>query len=186
MEEVSLENKKDTMSTITNAVNVLAIGDEEETSESNNLAPISKQKRFQMRYEKHLSILLNGGRPLSSDCKKWNSYEYFSVASIKEENQPRRYHFRCSRKRDFRSGEIFNGPTFKAQHVMDEVRKVLKDENWISEYVIETPLKGKTEADACYNCDQYIQNVASYAMGAAYQRIFLFVLHLHKEYMKNN
>lgn len=112
----------------------------------------------------------------------WSKVDRFAAASIKEGNQPRRYHFYIVHGNNYKPGEIISGPVFDGKAIMKTVKNRLKEENWISENVIETPLKTKIDGKDYCSFDQYIQQVVSEALETESPKIFRFLQYLHRNY----
>lgn len=104
----------------------------------------------------------------------------FGVSSIKKDNQPRRYYFYIVHGNIYKPGDIFSGPAFDGKAIMNTVKNRLKEENWISQNVIETPLKTKFDRSLYYSSDQFIQQVVSDALNSEEPRIFKFLQYLHR------
>ncbi|TDG42655.1 hypothetical protein AWZ03_010922 [Drosophila navojoa] len=161
-----VEGKSD-VTEITSATKVLSIGDDESPEREKN----RNTDILQENLRKHLCQLLTGSRtPIDVDVD-WDKVDRFGVASIKEDNQPRRYHFYVLHGNNYKPGEISSGPVFDGNAMMEIVRKRLKEENWISKNVIETPLKAKLGSEP-YASDQYIQQIVSEALYGESPRIF--------------
>lgn len=64
---------------------------------------------------------------------------------------------------------------------MDELKKLLSEENWIGDNVIETPLSGKVSREY-YNCDSYIQHIVSQALGAVTNRLLAYISYMQKKH----
>lgn len=113
--------------------------------------------------------------------ENWDTVEVFSAASVQEGDRPRRYYFYCSRGRPLYRSVIISGPTYRAKLVMDELKKLLSEENWIGDNVIETPLSGKVSREY-YNCDSYIQHIVSQALGAVTNRLLAYISYMQKKH----
>lgn len=101
----------------------------------------------------------------------------FGAASIKENNKPRQYHFYAQKgSSGWKSHTIISIPTFNAK------RNRLREENWISESVIETPLRTNVDSSIYYGSDQYIQTIVSEALHAESKRLLNFVKYLHRNH----
>ncbi|XP_030570017.1 uncharacterized protein LOC115769348 [Drosophila novamexicana] len=186
MEEFNTETEKETeVATITRKAKVLAIGGEECSTKK---PPSFKYNanNFQEDFRKHLCLLLTGSRKTIEVVEDWDLVERFTAASIKEDNQPRRYHFSCQKGNSYPRGTFISGPTFNPMEVMALLRKRLKEEKWISKNVIETPLKTKIVGKKYYGSDQYIQEVVSEALDVEMMRIFKFVQYLQYSHRESN
>ncbi|KRF79650.1 uncharacterized protein Dvir_GJ26039 [Drosophila virilis] len=186
MEEFNAETDKETeVATITCKAKVLAIGGEEYSTKK---PPSFKYdvNNFKEDFRKHLCLLLTGSRRTITVVEDWDLVERFTAASIKEDNQPRRYHFSCQKGHSYPRGMLISGPTFNPMEVMALVRKRLKKEKWISRDVIETPLKTKIGGKKNYGSDQYIQEVVLEALGVEMKRTFKFVQYLQHSHRESN
>ncbi|XP_064551912.1 uncharacterized protein LOC135437779 [Drosophila montana] len=185
MEEFNAETEKETVATITCKAKVLAIGDEECFTKK---PPSFKYNvnNFQEDFRKHFCLLLTGSRKTVDVVGDWDAVEKFGAASIKEDNQPRRYHFFRQKGNSYPRGTMIFGPTFNAMEVMALVRKRLKEEKWISNNVIETPLKTKIGGKKYYGSDHYIKEVVSEALDVETRRTFKFVQYLQYLHRESN
>ncbi|XP_064551915.1 uncharacterized protein LOC135437781 [Drosophila montana] len=185
MEKDNAETKKEEeVATITSKTKVLAIGDEDEEYPKNKQLPAKYNMNFLREdFRKHLCLLLTGNRTPIDVVEDWNAVGRFGAASIKEDNQPRRYHFSCGRGNSFSTGEIISGPVLNAAEALNLVKNRLKTENWISSNVIETPLKTKVSRpdNPFYGSDQYIQGIVSDALDAEKVKLIKFLRYLHRE-----
>ncbi|XP_060658207.1 uncharacterized protein LOC132792757 [Drosophila nasuta] len=187
MESVNTEHDKDSsaaMSAVTSKTKVLAIGDSEESSTDNKR--ISKYDRYNFRedFKSHLGYLLVGTRNPIDVIDDWDIVWRFGASVQDKGNHVRRYRFHCVKGNSWLPGTLINGPALCGREVMDVVRKQLKEENWVSDNAIETPFK-TPHSKEYYNCDQYIQHVVSVALNSQISKLFLYLLHLHREYVKN-
>ncbi|KAH8299321.1 hypothetical protein KR044_000388 [Drosophila immigrans] len=163
---------------------VLAIGDPGESSTENKRTPMYDRHNFQADFRTHLSYLLVGSRSPIDVVEDWNTVWQFSASVVKKGNHVRRYRFHYVKGSSWLPGILISGPAISGREALDEVKKRLSEENWISENEIETPLKTKLGKEY-YNCDQYIQRVVSAALDAQHGKLFLYLLHLHREYVKD-
>ncbi|KRF79651.1 uncharacterized protein Dvir_GJ26649 [Drosophila virilis] len=179
-----MEHREEEAATITSKTKVLAIGDGNEEYPKNKQLPAKDDVHFfREDFTKRLCLLLTGNPTPIHVVKDWDLVQRFGAASIKKDNQPRRYHFVCGRGNSYSTGEIISGPVFNAVDVLNIVKNRLKAENWISTNVIETPLKTKVSRahDPFYGSDQYIQGIVSDALHAEDVKLFKFLLYLHRE-----
>lgn len=161
---------------------VLSIGDDDCLS-TNKPEENYNYDSFRDDFRKHLCVILTGIKTPIDVTIDWNLVDRFGAASIKEGNQPRQYHFYGQRGNSgWRSHMIISGPTFNAKEVFKNVRNRLKEENWISENVIETPLRTKVGGGAHFGSDQYIQKIVSDALNAESKRLLKFIQYLHRSY----
>ncbi|XP_017868452.1 PREDICTED: uncharacterized protein LOC108617241 [Drosophila arizonae] len=178
MEENNTEVKeKSDVAELTSKTKVLSIGDDESPAREKN----RNTDILQENLRKHFCQLLTGSRIAIDVVPDWDKVDRFGAASIKEGNQPRRYHFYVLHGNNYKPGEIISGPVFDGNAMMEVVRNRLKEENWISKNVIETPLKAKLGSEP-YAYDQYIQQIVSEALYGESPRIFRFVQYLHRNY----
>ncbi|XP_030243558.1 uncharacterized protein LOC115563945 [Drosophila navojoa] len=175
---------KETSTAIKSTSNVLSIGDDNEflsikKPKNNNSNPNCIRNDFR----KHFCAILTGIKTPIEPKIDWNLVDRFGATSIKENNKPRQYHFYgqkgCS---GWKSHTIISGPTFNAKEVFKYVKNRLKDENWISESVIETPLRTKVGTSLHYGSDQYIQKIVSEALHAEAKRLLNFIQYLHRNH----
>ncbi|KAH8410932.1 hypothetical protein KR222_011727, partial [Zaprionus bogoriensis] len=161
---------------------VLAIGDKEEisTTQKND-----DRLNFKEDFMQHLALLLLDTHDPVEVIDDWTQIERFGMASVKEDNKPRQYHFyRVGDHTNHDRRELISGPTLHSRLVLDEVKKRLSGENWIADNIIETPFRAK-EAKEYYNLDMYMQHQVSEALDAPGTQLFKYVLHLHREYVRN-
>ncbi|XP_034478022.1 uncharacterized protein LOC117784403 [Drosophila innubila] len=181
MENIEEEN------TITSKIKVLDIGDEEEDIEEYPIEKTGASKfyrDFQADFRKHLSYLLFGTHSPIEFVDDWNLVGRFGASVHKKDNQTRSYSFHYTTDNTTPPGTIIIGPAINKRAAMDLVRKRLSDENWISENEISTPLKAKLD-NRYYYRDQYIRQVVSDAIETENSRLLNYLLHLHREYMKD-
>lgn len=132
-----------------------------------------------------MAFLVAGTKIPMEIVENWDTVESFGAASIKKGNEPRRYYFYCGHGRSFPNSVIISGPTFRSIEVMRELKRLLSEENWVGDNVIETPLKAKFDKKY-YTSDRYIQHIVSQALDAASKRLFNYIYYLQREHLKKN
>ncbi|KAH8410931.1 hypothetical protein KR222_011726, partial [Zaprionus bogoriensis] len=168
---------------VTSSVKVLCIGDQDESSRPKNNTAKHAQHNFEEDFKAHLRLLIVGTPSPVGIVEDWNKVQMFGAASIKEGNQPRRYQFYGATGYNFPVPTIISGPTFNARPVMNEVKRLLRDENWVADNVIEAPIRAK-ECKEYYNSDSYIQHIVFLALGSETTRLYWYIRNLHKEHVK--
>ncbi|KAH8299335.1 hypothetical protein KR044_000416, partial [Drosophila immigrans] len=159
-------------------IKVLAIGDPEEDGQFVAVKSKYAHQR-ELEFRRHLSYLLLGTRDPPEVVEDWNTVRRFEAKSVKEDDKPRRYSFHFAKAGESLSGTNISGPIYDGWAVLEEVKKRLSEENWISDNVIETPLKTK-QSKECYNSDVFIQSIVSDAIDTDRKRMFQYVLNLHR------
>ncbi|KAM8713430.1 hypothetical protein ACLKA7_013703 [Drosophila subpalustris] len=150
--------------TITSKIKVLAIGDQVEEPEEYTTDKQCSSKHLR-HFISHLGYVLLGSRSHVEFVNDWNKVGRFTASIIKKENQPRIYAFNYTIGNSWTPETIISGPTINGRAVMDDVKQMLSEENWISENEICTPLKAKL-GNHYYNRDGYIQHIVSKALDA--------------------
>lgn len=163
----------------------MSIGDPDESITAPKNSTKKEWYNFPEDFRKHLGLLLVGTKIPKQIVENWDTVESFGAASIKKDNQPRRYYFYCGYGRSFPNSVIISGPTFRSIEVMRELKKLLSEENWVGDNVIETPLRGKLDKNY-YDSDRYIQHIVSEALDAAWKRLFTYIYYLQNEHLKKN
>ncbi|XP_034106411.1 uncharacterized protein LOC117569391 [Drosophila albomicans] len=172
--------------TTVSKIKVLAIGDpDEDLPKEPETSKYLYQQNLQADFRKHLGYLLLGTRSPIEVVEDWNTVRRFEAKSVKEDKKPRQYSFYFTKPGKWVPGTMISGPVLHGAAVLEEVKKRLSEENWISENVIQTPLKTK-ESKEYYNSDMFIQKVVSDAIDTDGTRLFKYVLNLHRAYMNEN
>ncbi|KRF79648.1 uncharacterized protein Dvir_GJ25670 [Drosophila virilis] len=175
-----------TVATLTLNTKVLAIGGRKETGKERKSALEYDRNTFLGDCKNYLSLLLMGTRIPMAVADDSTATEWCGVKPIMEGNRTVRYQFYCHRPPIGPSHYIMYCKTFSASATMREIRKLLKEERWISKYEIKAPIKTAFDTRH-YNSENYFVDCMVYrACNAECERIFAYLFNLHREYVQNN
>ncbi|KRG05056.1 uncharacterized protein Dmoj_GI26661 [Drosophila mojavensis] len=175
-----------TMSLSVSEIKVLSIGNRREYVKPKKPALKFDKQIFGDACRGHFGQLLLGNRtPFVSN----NIFmmDLFKMDTIENDNQPRRYHFECHHGACPGSSMKYGifGHTLYASAVMHELKRRLKNHNWISKNTLEMPRKIIGRSYYCLEDEYYVQNIVHDILHEQRLRALQFMLYLHKEYVND-
>lgn len=171
---------------------ILAIGDKSEALEHEGAKMKNNIRNLNADYKDYLRQLLMIN-PIPKDMADGEyPIEWFGMETIRRENQPNLYKFYCfpaKKTHPTNTNLYFFNQTINAYALLREVRAILKNEHWLSKYVLTGPLKANLDGWGYSPEENYIRNAVYRAYQAEsrrrWQAIFPYVLYLHRQHVKN-
>ncbi|XP_032589816.1 uncharacterized protein LOC116804940 isoform X4 [Drosophila grimshawi] len=181
-----MENEEAKIDTITTNTEVLAIGEKRNKNKKEREKPekIDERAKFKSDCLKRLSLLLMGSQTPFVGTEDTTKSSWIGIKRIKQLNKPDRFKFYYVRSKNRPDTELYSFRTQNPAAIMYGVRKLLKDENWISKYVIQSPLKVRKQ----YDNDEsyYIQSIISEVIDVECNKISQFMHYLNFEHSKKS
>ncbi|XP_030082009.1 uncharacterized protein LOC115483811 [Drosophila hydei] len=172
---------------------ILAIGDKTEHSEHEKPEILLNIRNFNADFINYLNVLFKETRMPKDVVNGEYAIEWFGMETIKRIDQPTRYQFYCFPSQKTQPKHVnpfYFYQTINANALMRDVRIFLKEEHWLSKYVVIGLLKGKLDGWGYNPEENYIRNAIHMAFNAERLRekqdIFPYLLYLHRQHVKNN
>ncbi|XP_032589815.1 uncharacterized protein LOC116804940 isoform X3 [Drosophila grimshawi] len=182
-----MENEDAKIDTITSKTKVLAIGDER-IPYAIKKKPVKYDNSVKLRHDylKRIGLLLMGSQAPIGDVDDSTTSDWIGVETIKEHNKPDRFKFYCLRGKNNPNTKLWLFRTHNAQAIMYGVRKLLKDENWISKDVIQSPLKADVSGQYYNDETYYIHRMVSKVSYDEHVKLSQFMHYLNFEHSKKS
>ncbi|KRG05057.1 uncharacterized protein Dmoj_GI26542 [Drosophila mojavensis] len=177
-----------TLTTLTSTTKVLAIGDPKEVVSRRKAKPVTIENSFSVDCTNYLSLVLMGNPAPVDDVSGLCPIEWFGMVTFAFENQPTRYQFYCYPAQKTKPRHTYLNyfyQTINANAVLRDVRRFLKEENWISKNAIVGPLKGDVYRNAYKPEEFYILGFVFKALNIQRAKVLPYLMYLHREHAHN-
>ncbi|XP_043072328.1 uncharacterized protein LOC122322359 [Drosophila grimshawi] len=184
-----MENEDAKIDTITSKTEVLAIGEKRNKNKKKRNKPaeiIDERAKFNDDCLKRIGLLLMGSQAPIGGADDLTASDWIGMETIKEHNKPDRFKFYCLRGKNNPNTKLWLFRIHNAHVILHGVRKLLKDENWISKDVIQSPLKADVSGQYYNDEAYYIQRIIAEVAHDEYDKLCQFVHYLNFEHSKKS